>query len=96
MKEDVAKQKVQKIDEKSMELIREFKQNYSGIIGVIGELEIEKDFLQLQLSQIKEKQAEFKEKYKLQRDQEAELAKELKEKYGEGQINLETGEFVST
>lgn len=44
--------------------------------------------------ELKEKKESVEQEFKNQRSSQRELATELQEKYGEGTIDLETGEFI--
>tara|TARA_R100001377_G_C3188757_1_gene109664 strand:- start:1009 stop:1260 length:252 start_codon:yes stop_codon:yes gene_type:complete len=44
--------------------------------------------------ELKERKGIIESDFKINRDSQRELASELQEKYGEGTINLETGEFI--
>jgi hypothetical protein len=44
--------------------------------------------------ELKERKGKIESDFKSNRDSQRELAVELQEKYGEGTINLETGEFI--
>ena len=54
-------------------------------LGQVGAAEIE----------LEERKKELKSEFKKLRSSQQKLATELQEKYGEGTINLETGEFIS-
>tara|TARA_R100000697_G_scaffold2491_1_gene5659 strand:- start:3619 stop:3870 length:252 start_codon:yes stop_codon:yes gene_type:complete len=54
-------------------------------LGQVGAAEIE----------LEERKKELKSEFKKLRSSQQKLASELQEKYGEGTINLETGEFIS-
>lgn len=64
------------------------KERYS-IIDAFGALEIQFQELEFRKQFLKDKYQELKQK-------EETLGKQLQEKYGNGSINLEKGEFIST
>jgi hypothetical protein len=64
------------------------KERYS-IIDAFGALEIQSQELEFRKQFLKDKYQELKQK-------EETLGKQLQEKYGNGSINLEKGEFIST
>ena len=68
--------------------IKELKQQFDDLTGVVGDTEIQIMNLQLKKEQLKSNL------YHLQQ-QEMVLAQELEEKYGNGTISLESGEFLS-
>ena len=68
--------------------LKDLKQKFGQLTEIAGEIEIQimnlelkKDSIKLSLQQLQQ--------------QEIDLAKELEEKYGEGTISLESGEFLS-
>ena len=68
-----------KLTEEELKSIRDIKQEYTNLALTLGELELQK----LNLS----------ESYKQLLEKEGNIAKELREKYGEGIIDLSTGEI---
>jgi len=75
------------LTQEEIDKITKLKQQFEDLTGVAGNVEIQIMNLQLQKDQIK---------FNLQQlqQQEAVLAKELEEKYGNGTISLESGEFL--
>ena len=75
------------LTQEEIDKITKLKQQFEDLTGVAGNVEIQIMNLQLQRDQIK---------FNLQQlqQQEAVLAKELEEKYGNGTISLESGEFL--
>ncbi len=75
------------LTQEEIDKITKLKQQFEDLTGVAGNVEIQIMNLQLQKDQIKSNLQQLQQ-------QEAVLAKELEEKYGQGQISLETGEFL--
>lgn len=71
---------VKKLTTEEIDQIKQIKADYSELAMALGELEIEKSRLL--------------EVRKALQDREAALAKQLQDKYGQGSINLETGEIT--
>jgi hypothetical protein len=71
-----------KLSEKELNQLQKFQESQNQIIFGLGQLNIQK--------------LELEEQYKNIVYSQNELAKKLEEKYGEGQINTTTGEFVPT
>jgi predicted nuclease with TOPRIM domain len=71
---------VKKLATEEIDEIKQIKSDYSELAMALGELEIEKSRLL--------------EVRKVLQDREAGLAKQLQDKYGQGSINLETGEIT--
>ena len=83
-----------KLDKEHVEAISELRANFSKNANILGALAIDEHLMNSQLAQLKqvreEKLAEFEEL----RKQESELVETLKEKYGEGEINIQEGTFT--
>ena len=77
------------LTEEEINKLKELKQQFSNLVNVIGNTEVQMMDLQLKKEQLK---------YNLNQIQQQELvlAKELEEKYGQGTISLESGEFFPT
>jgi len=75
------------LTEEEINQLRELKQQFKDLTDVIGNTEVQIMNLQIRKEQLK---------FNLQQIQQQELvlAKELEEKYGEGTISLESGEFL--
>jgi di/tripeptidase len=85
-----------KLDKEHVEQITTLRESFSQNSIAIGTIETE---LMLMQARTKELQAE-KEKYYAQftelRQQESDLIETMRERYGDGQINLEDGTFTET
>ena len=78
---------MKKLSEKELSTLKEFQEKNSKIIADLGNIEININMLQ------KQKETTLKEFETLQGDQNL-IGKELQEKYGAGNIDLEKGEFT--
>jgi len=67
--------------------LKDLKQQYSDLTETTGVIEMQIINLEIKKEQIKEKLKSLQQK-------EIKLAKELEEKYGNGEISLESGEFL--
>ena len=67
--------------------LKDLKQQYRDLTEATGVVEMQKLNLEIKKEQIKEKLKSLQQK-------EIKLAKELEEKYGKGEISLESGEFL--
>ena len=67
--------------------LKGLKQQYRDLTEATGVIEIQKITIELKKEQIKEK-------LKSLQQEEIKLAKNLEDKYGNGEISLETGEFL--
>ena len=68
-----------KLTEEELQQVKDIKQQYASLALALGEIELQKFQLLNAQSQLYEK--------------ETKIAKQLTEKYGEGNINIETGEI---
>ena len=78
---------MKKLSEKELSSLKEFQEKNSKIVADLGNIEINFELLK------KQKESVLKEFEKLQDDQNS-IGKELQEKYGAGNIDLEKGEFT--
>ena len=67
--------------------LKDLKQQYRDLTEATGVIEMQIISLEIKKEQIKEKLKSLQQK-------EIKLAKELEEKYGNGEISLESGEFL--
>tara|TARA_R110000803_G_scaffold48449_5_gene100628 strand:- start:52 stop:306 length:255 start_codon:yes stop_codon:yes gene_type:complete len=79
--------KIVKLEEKELEVLREYQSKQNNITFNLGNVDIQKAILEGQRSQILEALANLQEESN-------KTAKELQDKYGDGNIDLETGEFT--
>lgn len=77
-----------KLTDKELEVLKEYQITQNQITFELGNLDIQKALLEGQRSAILEKLADLQEKSN-------KTARELQEKYGEGNINIDTGEFTT-
>lgn len=77
-----------KLTEEELTILRDYQQKQNNITFNLGNVDIQKAILEGQRSTILEDLANLQEKSN-------KTAKELQEKYGEGNINIDTGEFTT-
>jgi hypothetical protein len=78
----------QKLTEQELQDFKAFRQEANRLAAILGELHYQKTLLDLELENVK---AGVKANASAQQK----LLKELGEKYGDGSINVETGEVTS-
>ena len=78
-----------KLSEEELKTLRSYQQKQTQITFNLGNVDIQKAILEGQRSVILENLANLQEKSN-------KTAKDLQDKYGEGNIDLETGEFTLT
>jgi len=83
-----------KLTEQEIQKIQELQNNYAAITAQLGQIKIESIILNEQVKRLTELENSLTTKYlSIQTDEEA-FAKSISEKYGNGDINIETGEFL--
>jgi hypothetical protein len=83
-----------KLTTEEIELINKLGSVYSRITAEFGQIKIEKILLKGQLSRLEELETSLTEEYLDNQTSEQLFAESIQKKYGEGEINLETGEFI--
>jgi len=78
---------MKKLSEKELSTLKDFQEKNQKIVSDLGNIELNINMLK------KQKESVLKEFEKLQDDQNS-IGKELQEKYGAGNIDLEKGEFT--
>ena len=76
-----------KLSEEEVAKLKSYQNDTNGIVGALGQIE-------LQFELLEEKKEEILEKFKTLRTNQSALAKELTEKYGDGNLDLEKGEII--
>jgi hypothetical protein len=71
-----------KLSEKELQILKELQTKGNQLIFTLGQIEAQKASVFNQIQEVQKEQDK--------------LGKELQEKYGDGNINLETGEFTKT
>ena len=87
----------QKLTNEEITQLKTLQSDYAKLIAQLGQVEISVLVLEKQIEQIKQTQKDplYTRLGEIQQ-QEADVAKQLTEKYGDGQINLETGEILTS
>jgi uncharacterized protein (DUF3084 family) len=76
-----------KLSKEELDNLKKIQSDSSNLIFNLGQVDMQRSLLEAQRDEILNKLAD------LQGEQNT-LARELQDKYGEGNINLETGEFI--
>lgn len=85
-----------KLDKKDLDAIQSIGQRYDELTTTLGNLEIEKFTLSLRLEELEKLHATELTKFETIRLQEQDLMTDLKERYGEGSIDINTGTFTQS
>ena len=76
-----------KLSEEEVSKLKNYQNEINEIVGALGQIE-------LQFELLEEKKEEILNKFKKLRVDQNQLAKELTEKYGDGNLDLEKGEII--
>ena len=85
---------VKQFTEQEVTEIRELQQRVLTIVSRIGEVELNIQELESTFQELKNEKATLINAYGEVRVQESELGKRLREKYGDGEYNIETNTFT--
>jgi TolA-binding protein len=77
----------QVLTQEEIQKVTNLRQQFNELVNVIGNIEVQ--IMDLQL-----KKENLKSSFQQLQEQELIVAKELEEKYGQGTISIETGEFL--
>ncbi len=83
-----------KLDQADIDSIMELRQKYAENTNAVGMVSIDEHVVKEQLKQIETEKTRIFSQLESLRKEETTLMDSLKEKYGDGQINLEDGTFV--
>ena len=83
-----------KLDQADLDSIMELRQKYAENTNAVGMVSIDEHVVKEQLNQIEMEKTRIFGQLESLRQEETTLMDSLKEKYGDGQINLEDGTFV--
>jgi hypothetical protein len=82
-----------KFTEEEIQSIAKLQSDYQQSIYTLGQLDLEKTDLQLQLDEITKKRTEIYDNWKKLQQQEVNILNSLSQKYGDGSLNLKDGTF---
>lgn len=83
-----------KFENEEIERIQNFRNQFSEVTAKMGEVEIELIMIETQRTAVEKFKTELKEKYLELRNEEVKLAQELRDKYGDGEFDINTGMFT--
>ena len=83
-----------KLDQADLDSIMKIRQKYMEYTNTVGMISTDEHAIEQQLEQIKLEKSKVFNDIDTLRQEESDLMNSLKEKYGDGQINLEDGTFV--
>ena len=83
-----------KLTEQEIELLKDLKQKNETKMFEFGQIEIEIILAERLIESLYEKKTNLQQEFIAMQDSEQETAKTLNEKYGDGSIDLDKGEFI--
>ena len=84
-----------KLQEEELQTLKEIQTKNNEIIVNLGTLDLDIDALTTNLESLKERRKNLRNDFKDLKAKHAKVGQDLTEKYGEGNIELETGEFTA-
>tara|TARA_R110000796_G_scaffold240318_1_gene361346 strand:+ start:65 stop:331 length:267 start_codon:yes stop_codon:yes gene_type:complete len=83
-----------KLEKEHFESIQKLRKEFASISNILGNISIERYAIQQELDHLNQQEQKFLQQFETLKKQETELMSKLKEKYGDGQINIEDGTFT--
>ena len=83
-----------KFSEEEMKQLRAIQQKYFDIQSQFGKIKIAKINLNNQLNEIDNLEEDLEKQFSSNRETEENFVDDITKKYGDGQLNLETGTFI--
>jgi TolA-binding protein len=84
-----------KLDKEHVDSIQELQQKFAELVSIVGNISIEKQFAKQRVEQLESQEADAIRRFDSLREQEQELLQKLKDRYGEGEINIVDGTFTT-
>ena len=85
-----------KLTDDEIKSIKEVQQGYQQLQTTIGSVHLRKHQLSLQVEEAEKQLVELEVNFTQMRNDEVELLKNLEEKYGQGNLDMVSGEFTPT
>lgn len=85
-----------KLDKEHQDAIQLLQREYDEITIRLGQLTIEENYLHAQIASIATEKTKLFDKFSANQTRETELIDSMRDRYGEGQINIADGTFTPT
>lgn len=85
-----------KFTEEELNSLKELRTNNANIVNQFGQVELEKFLTHQRLEQLDEAKNQLTQQIEKLQEREAQLVKELNDKYGVGTVDIDSGVFVPT
>ena len=83
-----------KLDKEHLELIEKLRENFAKNANILGNISIEQHLLANQQTELTNEQNNYLREFTQLQNQEKDLLSKLKDRYGDGQINIDEGTFI--
>ena len=83
-----------KLDKEHLESIQDLRERFAQNASLLGHVYIERALIKRQAEQLDAQHEELMRQFDEMREQESELLEKLKERYGDGEINIANGTFT--
>ena len=83
-----------KLDKEHLEEIQQLREEFAKNSNTLGNIAIELHMLTRQQELVTEEQHKYLDQFEALRNQESELLEKMRERYGDGQINIVDGTFT--
>jgi predicted nuclease with TOPRIM domain len=90
----MAEKQVVKFTDSELEQIKQFSSKYQEITVRFGEIEVELTLLDNEVKRLENAKLDLRREYISLGEAELKLSSELRQKYGEGELDIETGLFT--
>ena len=84
----------QKIDQEQLDKISQLQQSYATTTVALGEIKVRRVLIEKELIALDQQEDELVAQYESLRETETQLVQQLNEAYGNGSLDLATGEFT--
>ena len=86
---------IKKLDKEHLDSIQELQTKFAQVANILGNIAIETHIAAKQLEQLQDEHEKYVQKFESLQQDEQNLIARLKERYGEGQIDIQAGTFTS-
>ena len=83
-----------KLSEEDIAQVTALQEKYADITAKLGQLKIEQIMINNQVQRLAQLEQTFSDEYNAIQKEEVKFAEDITKKYGEGQINLDTKEYI--
>ena len=85
---------IRKLDKEHLEELQTIRDAFARNANILGNIAIETHVLEKQLEQLQQERVKYIQDFEQLQQAESELIKKMRERYGEGQINITDGTFT--